>query len=165
MKREYDNQPREAIQDLTPPLRLFVYGTLKSGERNHERFCQGAITIQDAWTYGKVHHPSMGLLMVEVEMAFIVSIGTGMYLNDLVAQEKEVQRYQQGTRTSDRAEKYEKRQQRISGELLVLPSATTLLPALDRFEGFYPGKPSFYRRLLVPVWTEAGPSVAWMYGK
>ena len=34
---------------------MFVYGTLKRGERNHERFCGGALRVEDGAVRGEVY--------------------------------------------------------------------------------------------------------------
>jgi hypothetical protein len=49
----------------------------------------------------------------------------------------------------------------IDGEVVSL-AETSLLPTIDRYEGFAPGGPSLYVRVLVPAW---GPSTspAWTY--
>lgn len=36
-------------------LRLFVYGTLKKGFWNHDRFCTRAISIDPATTWGRLY--------------------------------------------------------------------------------------------------------------
>ncbi|MFA5654996.1 MAG: gamma-glutamylcyclotransferase [Desulfomonilia bacterium] len=37
------------------------------------------------------------------------------------------------------------------------------LPAIDRLEGFHPGGPSLYRRVLVPVLVNGAVLPAWLY--
>lgn len=39
---------------------VFVYGTLKKGQRNHDRFCGDALTIEPAVTTGRLYHLPYG---------------------------------------------------------------------------------------------------------
>jgi gamma-glutamylcyclotransferase (GGCT)/AIG2-like uncharacterized protein YtfP len=41
-------------------LKIFVYGTLKPGERNYQFYCTQAINIQEAIAYGKLYDLPMG---------------------------------------------------------------------------------------------------------
>jgi gamma-glutamylcyclotransferase (GGCT)/AIG2-like uncharacterized protein YtfP len=52
----------------------------------------------------------------------------------------------------------------VSGELFTFDDPEERLPALDRLEGFDPGRPSLYRRVLIPAETSGGTGVlAWVY--
>jgi len=51
----------------------------------------------------------------------------------------------------------------VYGELLTFDDPETRLPAIDRLEGFHPGGPSLYRRVLVPVWAAGAVLLAWLY--
>jgi gamma-glutamylcyclotransferase (GGCT)/AIG2-like uncharacterized protein YtfP len=52
----------------------------------------------------------------------------------------------------------------VSGELFTFDDPEERLPALDRLEGFDPGRPSLYRRVLIPAETSRGTGVlAWVY--
>ncbi len=52
----------------------------------------------------------------------------------------------------------------VSGELFTFDDPEERLPALDRLEGFDPGRPSLYRRVLIPAETSGGAGVlAWAY--
>jgi len=39
---------------------VFVYGTLKEGMANHDRFCGDALTIEPAFTNGRLYHLPYG---------------------------------------------------------------------------------------------------------
>jgi gamma-glutamylcyclotransferase (GGCT)/AIG2-like uncharacterized protein YtfP len=53
---------------------------------------------------------------------------------------------------------------RVHGELFTFEDPEDRLPALDRLEGFDPGGPSPYRRVLILVETTGGACVlAWAY--
>ena len=48
-------------------------------------------------------------------------------------------------------------------ELLTFDDPEDRLPAIDRLEGFHPGGPCLYRRVLVPVWINGTVLPAWLY--
>jgi gamma-glutamylcyclotransferase (GGCT)/AIG2-like uncharacterized protein YtfP len=45
---------------MSDPLRLFVYGTLKPGEANFDRYCRTAISAQPAWVQGQLYALNLG---------------------------------------------------------------------------------------------------------
>jgi hypothetical protein len=47
-------------------LRLFVYGTLKRGYWNHQRFCAQARSIEPAVVWGRLYHLHAGFPALEV---------------------------------------------------------------------------------------------------
>jgi len=47
-------------------LRLFVYGTLKRGYWNHQRFCAQARSIEQAVVWGRLYHLHAGFPAIEV---------------------------------------------------------------------------------------------------
>ena len=49
------------------------------------------------------------------------------------------------------------------GELLTFDDAETRLPAIDRLEGFHPGGPCLYRRVLIPVQANGAVLPVWLY--
>ncbi|MEP0765511.1 MAG: gamma-glutamylcyclotransferase [Fimbriimonadia bacterium] len=51
----------------------------------------------------------------------------------------------------------------VYGELLTFDDPGTRLPAIDRLEGFHPGGPCLYRRVLVPVRTKETVLQTWLY--
>ncbi len=46
-------------------LNLFVYGTLKRGQSNHERFCRGLISVQEATVRGCLYDPEERLPILD----------------------------------------------------------------------------------------------------
>jgi len=57
-------------------LRLFVYGTLKRGFWNHDRFCSQAVSIEPATTWGRLYHLPAGFPALEVPETCILAHGT-----------------------------------------------------------------------------------------
>ena len=51
----------------------------------------------------------------------------------------------------------------VYGELLTFDDPESRLAAIDRLEGFHPGGPSLYKRVLVPVCTSGQIIPAWVY--
>jgi len=51
----------------------------------------------------------------------------------------------------------------VYGEFLTFDDPESRLPAIDRLEGFHPGGPSLYRRVLVPVCIDGQMLLAWLY--
>jgi hypothetical protein len=51
----------------------------------------------------------------------------------------------------------------VYGELLAFDDPETRLPAIDRLEGFHPGGPCLYRRVLVPVRINGTVLPIWLY--
>jgi gamma-glutamylcyclotransferase (GGCT)/AIG2-like uncharacterized protein YtfP len=51
----------------------------------------------------------------------------------------------------------------VYGEVLTFDDPENRLPAIDRLEGFHPGDPSLYRRVLVPVRTKETVLPTWLY--
>jgi len=53
----------------------------------------------------------------------------------------------------------------VYGELLTFDDPETRLPAINRLEGFLPGGPSLYRRVLVSAIIHGGTVPAWLYAR
>lgn len=51
----------------------------------------------------------------------------------------------------------------LRGKYLEVFGEETRLPAIDRLEGFHPGSPCLYRRVLVPVQVNGTDLPAWLY--
>lgn len=120
-------------------LGVFVYGTLKRGQRNHDRFCRGVLTMAEATVRGRLYDLPLGFPALVVPQEDVIAIGTTDYLADAEKQH----RAPPGPATSlpDWNTVY--------GELLSFDDPVERLPALDGLEGFYPPAKSFYRRVLV----------------
>jgi hypothetical protein len=57
-------------------LRLFVYGTLKQGYWNHERFCRGVLSVEEAVVRGRLYELPSGIPVLEVPEADVLAHGT-----------------------------------------------------------------------------------------
>lgn len=134
-------------------FRLFVYGTLRSGGRFHERYCSGARSIVEATVAGRSSLLPEGYPVLDVPRSQVLAHGSADPLADvrrLETIEPDVPPAPGWPATT--------------GELMVLDDPSRRLPALDELEGFDPGGPSLYLRVALPVRPAQGPPVvAWTY--
>jgi len=136
-------------------LTLFVYGTLKRGERNHEHFCSGTIRVKQGTVRGELYDlPQFGYPELIVPEESVRALGT-----DDSARDAELQEYLARGRPSTLEGA------RVFGEIFFFDDAGSRLPAIDRLEGFDPADASsYYRRVLLPVEPEEGRALlAWAY--
>lgn len=148
--------------NITRKTTLFVYGTLKRGFWNHDRFCRGVLNIREAEVRGRLYEMHSGIPVLQVPDGDVLAHGTSDVWADVATQgrlsEQVVSSPEpalQSATTGDWG--------RVYGELLTFDDPETRLPAIDRLEGFRPGEPSLYRRVLVPVRTNEAELPAWLY--
>jgi len=137
------------------PFMMFFYGTLKRGERNHERYCSGALRVEEATLRGDLYDiPLMDYPALVVPEESIQAFGTG----DPVRDTEEQRRLGRGAITSLEGPY-------VFGEVFAFDNPGSRLPAIDRLEGFDPADASsHYRRVLLPVESSEGSSLlAWAY--
>ena len=135
-------------------LNVFVYGTLKRGQRNHERFCGNLASVQEAIVRGRLYELPYGFPGLVVPEADMLSAGTTDYLADTeTGHSKKVGPLEKPLGPT------------VRGELLTFDDPEKRLPALDDLEGFRPGEKSLYERVLIPVTlSETGAAIpAWTY--
>ena len=134
---------------------MFFYGTLKRGERNHGRYCGGALRVEGAAARGELYDlPLFGYPALVVPEESIYAVGTGSPVRDV-----------EGQRRFDRGAVSPPEGPRVFGEVFFFDDPGSRLPAIDRLEGFDPADASSrYRRVLLPVVTDEGSSLfAWSY--
>jgi len=158
-------------------LRLFVYGTLKRGCWNHDRFCRGVLSVEEAVVRGRLYEMPSGIPVLQVPEEDILAHGTADPLADVATcLRADTHRQAQARFAGDLASILEPVPESatagdwapVYGEFLTFDDPETRLPAIDRLEGFHPGGRSLYRRVLVPVcirqdvvlgaWAYAGES-------
>lgn len=135
-------------------LRLFVYGTLKRGYWNHQRFCAQARSIEPAVVWGRLYNLHAGFPALEVPEGLILARGTADPLADA--------RKQQGIATP-RFGRPTGDWDLIHGELVNFTDPQRDLPPIDRLEGFRPGGHSMYQRVMVAVLCKRTSIPAWIY--
>jgi gamma-glutamylcyclotransferase (GGCT)/AIG2-like uncharacterized protein YtfP len=156
--------PDEPLKENTQGmLRLFVYGTLKRGFWNHDRFCRGVLDIREAEVRGRLYEMHSGIPVLQVPDGDVLAHGSPDPLADVAAQARlseQLASYPVPALQSATAGDCG----RVYGELLTFNDPETRLPAIDRLEGFRPSGPSLYRRVLVPVYIEHSiPRPVWLY--
>ena len=136
------------------PLVMFFYGTLKRGERNHERYCGGALSVGKGAVRGDVYALPFGYPALVVPGESIHAFGTGDFARDA----EEQRRLGRGVVPLLEGP-------RVIGEIFAFDDPESRLPALDLLEGFDPADAtSHYRRVLLPVETnKALVLLAWAY--
>jgi gamma-glutamylcyclotransferase (GGCT)/AIG2-like uncharacterized protein YtfP len=146
-------------------LRLFVYGTLKRGFWNHDRFCRGVLTVEDAVVRGRLFETSSGIPVLEVPEEDILAVGTTNPLADVATQAHMTVCISNPKPTPDQLPKKGTgaHWSTVYGELFTFDDPETRLPAIDQLEGFHPGGQSLYRRVLVPVQVNRIVLPAWLY--
>ena len=86
-RRESPMNPNEPPKENTTGLlRLFVYGTLKRGCWNHERFCRGVLSVEEAVVRGRLYELPSGIPVLEVPEADVLAHGTADPLADVATQ-------------------------------------------------------------------------------
>ena len=133
-------------------LNVFVYGTLKRGHTNHDRFCRGHLRAEDATARGRLYDLPAGYPALVVDEEDVRAVGTSDPRSDAAkGGSSGPARVLDGPR--------------VSGELLAFDDPEERLPALDLLEGFDPERDfSLYRRVLITVETSGGSAVlAWAY--
>lgn len=139
-------------------LRILVYGTLKQGYWNHDRFCRGALYIEEASVRGRLYELPSRIPVLQVPEDSLIAVGTSDPLADVATQERLSIDLSTDTDCDDT------RWQMIQGELVTFPDPLLSLPPIDRLEGFQPGLPSMYHRVLVPVMLDDDRwTAAWCY--
>lgn len=162
----------ERSQNNGPPrVSIFVYGTLKVGQRNHAAYCRSVVAVTPAVVWGRLYHLSArGYPILEVPPASILAQGTGDYLADAI-------RLDAAPTAADLSRKHPipaadvlvaegtPDWERIEGEILTFADPRVDLPLLDALETFDPhGSDNEYDRVLIVaaeprmgVWTYVAP--------
>jgi gamma-glutamylcyclotransferase (GGCT)/AIG2-like uncharacterized protein YtfP len=137
-------------------LRLFVYGTLKRGYWNHDRFCSQAVHIEPATTWGRLYHLPAGYPALEIPDCRILAHGTTDPLADTQIQSN-IELPGNAMKRPDGDWDL------IHGELMTFDNPGFDLPPIDRLEGFNPNGSCMYERVLVPVCVGFNLAAVWLY--
>ena len=160
---EHAMNPDEPLKENTQGmLRLFVYGTLKRGFWNHDRFCRGVLDIREAEVRGRLYEMHSGIPVLQVPDGDVLAHGTSDVSADVATQARLSEQpasYPEPALQSATAGDWG----RVYGELLTFNDPESRLPAIDRLEGFRPGGPCLYKRVLVPVCITGMVQPAWLY--
>ena len=147
---------------------LFVYGTLKRGFPAHARWCAGA-EVSPASCRGQLLLHEDGYPVLVIEPDDILAIGSVDPNHDarLACQVLESEfPCVDATAEPVVLRRIDRRDpQDVGGELLRFSLGSVPLAEIDDYEGFEPGKPSRFVRVLTRVVPLAGgpPVCAWTY--
>jgi gamma-glutamylcyclotransferase (GGCT)/AIG2-like uncharacterized protein YtfP len=125
------------------PFRLFVYGTLKQGERNFAQFCHGVLAIEPARVLGRLYDLPYGYPMLQVPPEHVLAIGTCDYLRDAAL--PELLHDPHAPLPPPVAGDWEL----ISGEIHTYDDPAKRMAAMDPLENFRPGGDSLYHRVVL----------------
>jgi gamma-glutamylcyclotransferase (GGCT)/AIG2-like uncharacterized protein YtfP len=139
-----------------PRLTLFVYGTLKRGHSNHDRFCRGVLDVKEATARGRLYELPFGFPALVVPKEDVRAEGTSDYPAD--ARES-------GPSPDACIPKAHFGWGVVHGEILTFGDPEDRLPSMDSLEGYRPREPSLYRRILIPAAASAAEQavLAWAY--
>ncbi|MBN2162869.1 MAG: gamma-glutamylcyclotransferase [Pontiellaceae bacterium] len=138
------------------PLRIFVYGTLKRGYWNHDRFCSQAVSIEPATTWGRLFHLPAGFPALEMPDCRILALGTSDPLADTLTQNTIAL-------PKNSMDRPDGDWDLIHGELMTFNDPIVDLPPVDRLEGFNPHGRSMYERVLTAVESHGCLQTCWVY--
>ncbi|MCA9246832.1 MAG: gamma-glutamylcyclotransferase [Planctomycetales bacterium] len=140
-------------------LDLFVYGSLKRGQQNFDRYCAGCIAAEPARIAGRLYRQADGYPMLVVPSQRAQALGTGDGAADVrtLAQVR-------ARKTPTDVDPPDGDWQWIEGEVFRYDTdIAARLAQLDVLEDFRPGAMSLYHRVIVAVLAESGPTWVWTY--
>ncbi len=138
-------------------LRIFVYGTLKRGYWNHDRFCSQAVSIEPATTWGRLFHLPAGFPALVIPAENILATGTADFIADTRLQ-NETKIPKSAFRNAQSGD-----WDLIHGELMTFSNPGMALPPIDRLEGFNPNGKGMYDRVLSTVESNGCLHTCWIY--
>lgn len=134
-------------------LRVFVYGTLKRGQSNHDPFCRGVLSIEEATVRGRLYELPYGFPGLRAHEREVYAVGTPDYLSDAGKQHRPFP----GSRASSRT------MGTVHGQLMTFDDPDKRLAALDALEGYVPGEKGLYERVLISAEAADAIFLAWAY--
>ena len=135
-------------------IHIFVYGTLKRGYGNFNRYCTSACSIKPARVWGRLYQLPQGYPMLAVPVGQMLAMGTGHPAED--------EQLQHAWRQRPADDANDGPWELISGEVLSFPDAESCLPPLDALEDFRPPERQTYHRVLLHT-EPPGPPAVWAY--
>lgn len=125
----------------------------------------GVLTVEDALVRARLFETPSGIPVLLVPEEDILAVGTTNPLADAATQAHVTARMSNPEPNPDRLPKKgtDALWGPVYGELLTFDDPETRLPAIDRLEGFHPGGPCLYRRVLVSTQAHGTVLPAWLY--
>lgn len=138
------------------PLSLFVYGTLMRGQPNHRRYCRTAVHVEPATAWGRLYNLPVGYPAMEVPESGILAQGSADPLADAAAPLRIAEAQPAMVRPKGDWDL-------VHGEIVTFDNPLRDLPPIDRLEGFRPGRPGLYHRVLMLAQTRSTEIPVWLY--
>lgn len=152
-----DASPQRAQYQLSATL--LVYGTLKRGYWNHDRYCRNAIDIRPATTWGRLYTLPAGYPALEIPEEHILAHGTADPLADATIQARIAKEVANMPVQPSPLGEWDL----IHGELITFTDPVRNLPPIDYLEGFLPVGHCLYRRQLTLVYAGCTCAPGWVY--
>jgi len=145
------------VHSENPMLHVFVYGTLKKGFRNHDHHCQGVLSVEPAVVVGRLYDLGVGYPAMQIPESAILAHGSIDHVADVcVLAEHSASQYTQTPVESDEWGD-------VHGEVLSFAYPYSQLEAMDRLEGFRPGRQSHYLRVMTYALWDGALQPVWVY--
>ncbi len=135
-------------------IRLFVYGTLKRGCDNHDRYCAAASAVVEAAVWGRLYGLEAGYPALEMPRELILARGSADPAADARTQHGAV-----GLTWTRPAGDWDL----VHGEAVTFADARRGLPPIDELEDFRPDGSGLYDRVLVPARCGDVAVAVWTY--
>ena len=144
-------------------LKVFVYGSLKVGQSNCIQFCSGYTSVEKAFLKGKMFQfPTSGFPVVTIPDKLILAVGTKNPWEDVKVQSDFSDTLMDCD--IDALCLADESANEIQGDLFTFADPEIRLPEMDWFEGYRPGRRSYYKRVLTYVCRENRKyDPAWIY--
>ena len=137
-------------------IQVFVYGTLKKGCFNHNRFCRNAVNIEKGVIWGRLYHLPAGYPAIEIPKTSIMANGSTNPIIDTVIQNRipaDKMTFNRPLGDWDL----------VQGEIISFSDPLRDLSPIDRLEGFSPSGGSLYRRSLITSRLKTQLIPVWVY--
>jgi gamma-glutamylcyclotransferase (GGCT)/AIG2-like uncharacterized protein YtfP len=143
-------------------LRLFVYGSLKRGFSNHNRFCRGVHTMEDTQIEGSLYLMPTGYPVMRLSESLLLARAATNCAADIETQERLAKGLAAGTSPPL---PFRAATSRVHGTILTFANPVERLRAMDALEEFRPGHRNRYERVLIPVHSRSSQAEVpvWTY--
>jgi gamma-glutamylcyclotransferase (GGCT)/AIG2-like uncharacterized protein YtfP len=136
---------------------FFLYGTLRPGGAQHGLVSPYVVTALPARAWGRLYHVAAGCYpALEIPESAVLADGSATPSADA-----ETSSFLGNARVVRASGDWDW----VLGDWVVLRQPDQCVPVLDDYEGYCPGGPSLYRRVLIAVETAQGAAYAWVYTK
>lgn len=146
-----------------PALRVFVYGTLKSGYGNHSSLCREYGSCVPGMVRGRVVDRPEGFPTLFAPVDDVLALGT----TDRQADCRLIADFESRAQSPRSGDKYPhslaEPWRYVAGEVYTFFDGAQRLRALDMLESFIPHEPSMYCRVVLPVRTSQETIPCWAY--